>query len=583
MGKPVYLGKVKFYWCDNCNVPLVSPECAVCGSTGRKVNITPPGEVRIGFEGDKKILQETIEREFGCRPKFDLVLFNRVPHYDRMDEVIVDGEIIGNLRYSIERKKFVFSLRLKGAYLLGKCAKKGFVIADKGAIEPILNGKNLMVPGVVRCSDDIEKGDEIIVMTEEGISFACGIAKMNTDEMRTSKKGVAVKIRYSGFGEFELRKAPDMARVVKANEKHLEFIERKAVKFIQDLRRRFNLPMAVSFSGGKDSMAVLLLALKSGIELQTFFLDTGIEFPETVEYAKYVADKYELKMDIVSAGDAFWNGLEKFGPPGRDYRWCCKVCKLGPTTRYILKKYGGKILTLIGQRRYESLDRMRKGNIWKNEWVPNQISASPIQNWTSLEVWLYLLWKNAPINPWYIRGLTRIGCYLCPSSDLADFEIVKKHFPKFSDWLSVLKNYAKAHNADESWAYSAWRWVYPPKWAGDIQIPREKFEIHTDSIDDEIVEIRTDGKIDLEKTKNLINILPPGTFEISSNRICVKKEMKMYAISIVLRANRCIGCGICTGRCPQNALYIENGSVRLNTGLCVHCLECFGKCPAEKF
>jgi phosphoadenosine phosphosulfate reductase len=54
-------------------------------------------------------------------------------------------------------------------------------------------------------------------------------------------------------------------------------------------RREYRgLPVHVSFSGGKDSFEVLDLtvnALKSR-NIRAFFLNTGIEFPETVEFAR---------------------------------------------------------------------------------------------------------------------------------------------------------------------------------------------------------------------------------------------------------------------------------------------------------
>ena len=581
MGKPVYLGKVKFRWCDNCNVPLVGEYCYSCGSIGRKVKITPPGEVRIGFEGDLKILNEVLNRQFGCSLDDRLVLFNRVPHRDRMDEVIVDGHVIGNLRYDPELFFFIFTLRLEGAYLLNSCAKKGIVVADEGAIEPILSGKNLMVPGVRECSDGIEKGDEIIVRDPSGRAFAVGIAKMNSEEMKRERRGVAVKIRYAGYGELKLGKKAGIEEVIKANEEHLKKIENEAVEFIKKVSRENDLPLAVSFSGGKDSLATLLLAMESGLDFHVFFLDTGIELPETIEYVNEIEKKYGLNIDKISAGDAFWKSLEVFGPPARDYRWCCKVTKLGPTTRYILENYPKGLLTLIGQRRYESEERMKKGRVWKNEWVPNQLSASPIQNWSSLEVWLYILWKKAPFNLWYSRGLTRIGCYLCPSSDLADFEIVKGNFKGLERWENYLRQFALEHGISEEWAHSSWRWRKPPRWAGTEKVRRDYPHVRFEG--DTWKRVNIDRNVDEERIKNMLFALPPGTWKFEE-KLEVREDEEKEAKSLILRAIGCVGCGVCLGRCPTNALYLdEEKKIKIKEELCVHCLDCMGPCPAENF
>jgi len=580
MGKPVYLGKIKLYWCDNCNVPILGKICGKCGSRGRKVNITPPGEVRIGFEGDKEILNIALERAFETRID-GFLLFNRVPHYDRMDEVIMDGKVLGNLRYDIERKEFTISLRMEGAYLLNNKISKGWVVADEGAVGPILQGKNLMVPGIREHAEGIGRGDEIIVRDPEGRAFAVGIAKMSSEEMDTLNRGMAVKIRHSGYGEWEERRQARIEEVIEANEDYLRRIEKRAVDFIRDIKERSNLPMAVSFSGGKDSLAVLLLAMESGLDFSVFFLNTGIELPETVEYVDEIEKRYRIKIDRIYAGNAFFDNLEHFGPPGRDYRWCCKACKLGPTTRYILENHSSGLLTLIGQRRYESMERMRKGSVWENEWVPNQLSASPIQNWTSLEVWLYILWKGAPINPWYRRGLTRIGCYLCPSSDLADFQIVGRYYEGIHKWFEYLKNYARENGILEVWAESSWRWKNPPKWAGGIGIERNKLEVEFEG--GEWKRVYFNKEVDMQSMRNLLFALPEGSWRINQNRVEVHRDFMEEAKSLIIRSQECIGCGICLGRCPVNALILENGRIRIMEDRCIHCLDCLGKCPAEEF
>jgi len=580
MGRPVYLGKIRLYWCDNCNLPLVGSRCGVCGNKGRKVNLTPPGEVRIGFEGDIEILNNALNRAFGVRID-GLILFNRVPHYDRMDEIIMDGKLIGNLRYDIDRREFKISLRMDGAYLLNDSISKGWVVADRGAIEPILQGKNLMVPGVKEHADNIEKDDEIIVRDPDGRAFAVGIAKMSSEDMDKLDRGMAVKIRYSGYGEWIKREQAKIESVLEANEEYLKRLEETALKFIGNLKEKYRLPLAVSFSGGKDSLVVLLLALESGIDFSTFFLDTGIELPETVEYVKEVERKYGIRIDRISAGKAFFENLEYFGPPGRDYRWCCKVCKLGPTTKYIIEKYPSGLLTLIGQRRYESADRMRKGSVWENEWVPNQISASPIQNWTSLEVWLYILWKNAPINPWYKRGLTRIGCYLCPSSDLADFEIVSKYYKGIKEWFEYLKKYAQMHEIPEEWARSSWRWKNPPRWAGGIVIERDRLRVTFEG--GKWKRAKFNKEIDYNSLRNILYALPEGSWRISNGDVEILEEFEKEARSLIIRSQECIGCGICLGRCPVDAIVLESGKIKIIEDKCVHCLDCLGKCPAEEF
>ncbi len=83
---------------------------------------------------------------------------------------------------------------------------------------------------------------------------------------------------------------PEWTEAVGKNTYHLKNLERNAVRSIK--QHMYDCPVAnVSFSGGKDSTAVLLLARKAGVN-DAFFLDTGIEFPETIEFVQVNGSGY---------------------------------------------------------------------------------------------------------------------------------------------------------------------------------------------------------------------------------------------------------------------------------------------------
>ena len=65
------------------------------------------------------------------------------------------------------------------------------------------------------------------------------------------------------------------------------------------------------------------IAQKAGVE-NAFFIDTGLEFPETIEFVK------SQNVEFISKAGNFWQAVEKAGPPAKDHRWCCKLLKLNP-------------------------------------------------------------------------------------------------------------------------------------------------------------------------------------------------------------------------------------------------------------
>ena len=80
------------------------------------------------------------------------------------------------------------------------------------------------------------------------------------------------------------------------------------------------------------------------------------------------------------------------------------------------------VLSFIGTRAEESLRRASYLKIAKDAKHTNVLNVSPILEWSSTEVWLYLFFNKLPINTAYRSGLGRVGCIICPfGSDWNDF------------------------------------------------------------------------------------------------------------------------------------------------------------------
>lgn len=430
--KIVWFGTGRLWWCENCNLPLASDGCSICNSKGTKVEITPQFDPRPAFGWDISTMNSACLEQFGCRlldPGTPVVM-NRLPSPDRAEEAVAYGRIIARVFFDGG------TVRLKptaegAALLLLKKQKKGLVkIAD--ATAPFLKDGDLLAPGVEDADPGIAREDRVTIESENFV--AVGIAKMSGQEMIESEKGRAVKVKgivVAKKTENPLKTYPDDWRshaVVAANSGHLSKMESEALSFIRrEAKAAQNVPKVVSFSGGKDSLAVLLLAEKAlGADgFRTIFIDTGLEFPETLEYVD------GLSRDILKegAGDSFWKNLRSMGPPARNRRWCCKVCKLGPVSRLINREFPEGCLSFMGERRYESLDRARRPRVDVNPWIEKQVHAYPIIDWTALDVWLYIFSRGAKYNPLYEKGFTRIGCWLCPACDPYDFSLVERLHP----------------------------------------------------------------------------------------------------------------------------------------------------------
>lgn len=114
----------------------------------------------------------------------------------------------------------------------------------------------------------------------------------------------------------------------------------------------------VSFSGGKDSTAMLLKMTELGKPIDCIlFCDTGLEFPAMYEHIKSVGERIGKNITIVRSNESFeymmfnkpinrrpdssvmlkYGGTQKkgYGWPGPRLRWCTERLKNEPRAKFI--------------------------------------------------------------------------------------------------------------------------------------------------------------------------------------------------------------------------------------------------------
>ena len=631
----VRLGKNHLRWCDECNLPIMeSKRCPVCGGDTHETELTPPGDSRPAFEHDISLIKRLADSQFGegsgdaLIPEGRLVILNKAPSLDRMEEIVVDGTAMASIRYDIGRG-WRFINRMQSALRIGRVATRGYVTIEPEAVPFVRDSKNLMAPGVLDAHPGVRDGDEVIIMTSDREVVATGIARMSAGEMISADRGLAVKTKWYRQ-ETPVAAGPSHTweDAVKANEEVVLRRRDEAVAFINRTIEGHEEPAIVSFSGGKDSLATLLLTLDAGRRLPVLFVDTGLEFGETVRHVRETCERHGLTLiEEKAPTDAFFGNLVHFGPPAKDFRWCCKTNKLGPTVAAINKNFPDGVLSFIGQRKYESEARNAKPRIWSNPWTPGQIGASAIQSWSAMHVWLYIFHKKEPFNVWYTRGLDRIGCFLCPASDMSELEAVSGNSDRYGQWDTFLDSFMRERGLPPEWKeYGLWRWKRVPQSVRDevsrmtgkdvSEIARQSFEGdggplrisvqegYSPCVIGYSVEAAVSRPIDLERLRPFARALainnevdPSGDF-MTADFVTVYREGSVISKAnierdaranmdrmwqLIVRSEQCVGCGLCAARCGMGALYMKDGRVEMEEDLCIRCKDCFGPCPALNF
>jgi len=442
--------RATIYWDPIYNIPLIKPEPGNEDNVFR-LRITDPGDARPGFIKDYEKLIKAIRYEFNDDTIYDrfirnkFILLNKVPHWDQMWEIISSGNVIGQLFYDPFRGRWRFRLSSTGALiayeenLVDYVIYDGFIRVKKIIRENYSSSSRQVI--VVDCKGKIRGLAENI----DGTVVVTKVFKYVHRPRETSE-------RHAGIHD-----------VLKYNRYGLYYFESRAKAFLYSMSEKVGKEVVVSYSGGKDSLTALHLTLETLGDAKLLFNDTGLELPDTIANVDFIADKYGLEKIIASAGNAFWDAVEIFGPPGKDYRWCCKIVKLVPLARIARHKWPSGALNVVGQRAYESIDRAKSPRVWRNRWIPHLLSITPIQEWSQLHIWLYIFKHKLPYNRLYDLGFERLGCYVCPSSTLAEFKEVERTYPGlWHKWINVLERWRKRLNQPLEWIkYGLWRWLTP--------------------------------------------------------------------------------------------------------------------------
>ncbi|MEM0015064.1 MAG: phosphoadenosine phosphosulfate reductase family protein [Zestosphaera sp.] len=600
--------RLKLYWCRNCNIPLREPTCGKCGGSGDELRVGEPGDMRPGFSGDLRMVAEGITNEFGDSTLVRLLgldsglfFLNKVPHVDDMREVIVGGVVVGRLHF--DPGLMCWRWRLS-KYSAGLAVEEGlvrsFVVEKPKPLEPLGEGGR--------------EGEQAVVTDGSGTPKALAIVKKGRFRVQTF---------FRGGPEEPVRVRAVMEDVIKGNDLWVRSRISKGVKSVAVMVAKTGLPVVVSYSGGKDSLVTLHLTLEAGVEPVMLFNDTGLELPETIHNVEEVSRAYGLRSLVADADGKFWDAANVFGPPGKDYRWCCKVIKLVPIARVYRTNFPGGVLSVVGQRAFESVDRSLSGNVWRNRWLPSVLSMTPIQEWDQIALWSYIHAKRLPVNPLYFEGFERLGCYLCPAANVAEYHELQRKYPDmWGRWDCFLRRWFSERAMPEEYVTKhLWRWHDPgaqgrkrvERWAGlsnrswvSEYVLRSGFEatLTGGSQTAEAVSVKVTPSLPLEAYLSQWRVLGyrhehageyvriksfAGVTEISVDGVLSASSSEAFeevltAIKVGVRWLKCVSCFSCVNWCPRGAVDVVDGRPEVDPLRCTGCRICVSVCPvAEVF
>lgn len=202
---------------------------------------------------------------------------------------------------------------------------------------------------------------------------------------------------------------------------HLKDLEAESIYVLREVISQFQNPV-ILFSGGKDSIVIAHLARKAFFPAKIPFpflhIDTGHNFPETIEFRDELIKKLGIQLLVGSVEES----IEKGRVREESGRNASRNALQTTTLLDVIEEY--KIDAAIGGARRDEEKARAKERFFSHrdefgQWDPkNQrpelwnifngrknegehFRVFPISNWTEMDVWMYILLENIDIPSLY--------------------------------------------------------------------------------------------------------------------------------------------------------------------------------------
>ncbi|MBX9583544.1 MAG: phosphoadenylyl-sulfate reductase [Gemmataceae bacterium] len=175
---------------------------------------------------------------------------------------------------------------------------------------------------------------------------------------------------------------------------------------------RFHPRLLMATAFGAEGCCILHLLADINPAVRVINIDTGYQFPETLELRERIKGRYNIEVEFVRPELTVAEYEAEHGGPLYGHRpdQCCHDRKVLPL-RAAMKRLD-PLAWVSAIRKDQTADRGRADVV---EWDPkfDVVKVNPLLNWTKKDVWAFVVKHDVPYNPLHDRGYPSIGCWPC--------------------------------------------------------------------------------------------------------------------------------------------------------------------------
>ena len=168
------------------------------------------------------------------------------------------------------------------------------------------------------------------------------------------------------------------------------------------------LMMATAF--GAEGCCIIHMLAEIEPTTHVINLDTGYQFPETLELRERILYRYGIAVEYVRAEKDVPEYEAEHGGPLYEHRsdQCCFDRKIVPLRKAVV----GYDAWISAIRRDQTSDRGAASVVqWDAKF--SVVKVNPLLTWTKNDVWKFVIANEVPYNPLHDQGYPSIGCKPC--------------------------------------------------------------------------------------------------------------------------------------------------------------------------